>query len=341
MEFILNEKKNKHLLILVHGLNGSDSTWRGDNQRFVENLTQEVLVQDYFDLALYTYSTHIFKLNWFSKLLNLIRGFFRNRPHEDANRFNVGIESISRPLVTQINGVHTKYETISFIAHSMGGLVTKSTLTWLDQSVIDKIYFVMSLSVPHIGAELANIGSRLLGGNPQVVDLRSMGAFTTLLNQRFGNISPQPKMVYQYGIYDTVVPQQSAYPPNVRTQLTEATNDDHFSVVLIKDKNNNPLFDRIIRELNIVTLPFLGVQIGIPQGTSFKFIIDTTASRLKFKINYVGFSKSELNTPLRASNVSATNLTDFLEEIGDLTINKIPDYTVLQQRGTLNFTLKV
>lgn len=341
MEYIINKKKNKHLLILVHGLNGSEATWKGNSQRFVENLKETELIKDYFDVVIFAYGTRIFQITWLRKLINTIKGFFSNKPKEDAKKINVGIESISKPLVSQINSIHDKYETISFLTHSMGGLVSKSAITWLEDDIVNKIYFFMSLSVPHIGSNLAQIGSKLLGNNPQIIDLKAMGEFTTRLNQRFANVQPQPKIVYQSGgEHDTVVPEVSAIPPNVPTKLTERTTDDHFSVVLIKNRDSNFLYKRIIRELEIVTLPFLHMDTGIPEGATFQFFIETIASRLKIKIDFDGFSQKHLLTKLRAENLNSNNLNDFFIKVGELAINKIPEYSVIQERGTLNFTLK-
>lgn len=343
MEFVIQNDENKHLIILVHGLNGSDKTWRGSKERFSENLALENLIQDNFDLALFKYGTKILKINWLARIIRLLKGFLGNKPKEDTKRFNVGIDKVSMPLVAQLNGIHSQYHTISFISHSMGGLITKNALTWLDKGILEKVYFFMSLSVPHIGANLATIGSKLpvLGKNPQIIDLRAMGSFTTTLNQRFSNLSCQPKIVYQYGIYDDVVPEPSAYPANIMNNLTVATEDDHFSVVLIKDTKNNVVYKRILDELYIVTLPFLGLDVGIPEGVTFKFFIETITSRLNLvTIDFQGFNKIELQTSLKPVNIKATNFRDFIIEVGNNTINKLPKYSVLQERGTLNFIIK-
>ncbi|CAM1348730.1 esterase/lipase family protein [Tenacibaculum halocynthiae] len=190
MDYIIKKEKNKHLIILVHGLNGSDKTWKGNKERFCENLIEENFIQDNFDLALFNYGTKILKVNWIARIIRLLKGFFSNKPKEESKKFNVSIDKVSMPLVAQLNGIQAQYDTISFITHSMGGLVTKNVLTWLDKNILEKIYFFMSLSVPHIGASLATIGSKLpvLGKNPQIIGLQAMGTFTTLLNQRFGNI---------------------------------------------------------------------------------------------------------------------------------------------------------
>ena len=59
MDFVLENKKNRHLIILVHGLNGSESTWKGEDQRFVENLTKENYVKDNLRLKTLGYGRSI------------------------------------------------------------------------------------------------------------------------------------------------------------------------------------------------------------------------------------------------------------------------------------------
>lgn len=338
MEYIINKPENKHLLILVHGLNGSAASWKGGEQRFAENLTQEELIRDNFNLALFTYPTMIFRINWLAKIINLIRGFFRNRPHEDIKGFNVGINSISRTLGSEIRTIHGKYDSISVVAHSMGGLVIKSALTWLTDDIREKIPLFISLSVPHIGSNLARLGSGLLGGNPQIIDLRAMGKFTTELNLRYADLDPQPYLVYQSGNQDEdIVPEASAIPPNVPAKDTVSTQDDHFSVLLIKDRTNNQLFERIIKELNRILQPFSAIDIAVAEGTPFQFFVEMIASRLKIKTDMSCFSKEELATRLRADQITSSSVEDLFMRAGDLAISALPGYIVKKEKGTSTY----
>lgn len=52
MDFIFQNDDNKHLIVLVHGLNGGDGSWIGTNERFVETLSKNNLVRENFDLTL-------------------------------------------------------------------------------------------------------------------------------------------------------------------------------------------------------------------------------------------------------------------------------------------------
>lgn len=342
MDFIIQNESNQHLIVLVHGLNGGEGSWKGSSERFVETLSKDSVVQENFDLAMFVYGTKIFRLNWFTRFKNTILGFLANRPKEDIKGFNVGIESISRPLEAEIRGIHTKYKTITFLTHSMGGLVAKSALTWLsnDDDVLKKIELFISLSVPHIGALLAKVGKKLpvLGDNPQIIDLQAMGTFTTQLNERYANLKYLPRIVYQGGNQDTVVPRQSAIPPNVPAKLVESTTDDHFSVLLIKNSKNHALFDRIKRELNVVLQPFFSIEVDVPQDTPFGFLVTTVASKNKLQVDTTCFTKDELEAKLREDKINSTSVEDFFIKIGNLSINAFPRYSVTRERGTLNYT---
>lgn len=336
MEYII-QNDNKHLIILVHGLNGGDNSWRGSDERFVEVLSKNALIMENYDLAFFTYITSIFQINTLKKLINTIKGFLSNRPKEDIKGFNVGIETVSRPLEAEIRGVHEKYDTITIIAHSMGGLVTKSALTWLNEEARKKIKLFVSLSVPHIGAYLANLGSDLLGNNPQIIDLQAMGAFTTQLNERFASLKCLPKIVYQSGHQDTIVPRQSAIPPGVSVEFVESTADDHFSILLIKNSKNHSVFNRIIKELNIVLQPFLSIEIDIPENTQFGFLIETIASKNRIKVDLSCFDDKELISKLRAEKINSRTLEDLFLQVGDLTVDVFPKYIVKKEKGTLNY----
>lgn len=339
MDYII-ENDNKHLIVLVHGLNGGATSWQGNEKRFAERLSEEQLVKEYFDLASFTYGTKIFSVGWLTKLKNTIKGFTSNRPKEDINGFNVGIESVSRVLEAELKGIHEKYKTITFIAHSMGGLVTKSALNWLNNDVLKKVELFISLSVPHIGARLANIGSDLIGNNPQLRDLKAMGNFTTALNERYASLKYLPKVIYQTGNQDTIVPRPSAVPPNVHSDYVESTSDDHFSILLIKNSKNNAVFRTVIKELNGVLQPFKSVEADVPQDTPFQFFVEAMASRFGVQINISCFSPTELSAKLRAGKINSSSVEDFFLQTGNLSIHTFPKYTVERERGTTNYTFK-
>ncbi len=337
---IIVSPENRHLLILVHGLNGSQDTWQGDNQRFVENLKQEQIIQDYFDVSLFVYGTRLSLFDSLKKSQRLFWGLFKDQPKEDIKGFNVGIDRISQDFEFEVRSIEDKYETISIIAHSMGGLVTKSALTWMSKEIRNKIYLVVSLSVPHLGSNLANIGAGLLGDNPQIIGLTAMGEFTTTLNHRYADLNPQPRILYQTGNQDVVVKEIAAVPPGVKKEDTAYTSDDHYSVVLIKDRTNNTLYQKILQDLFIVIQPFIGVNVGVAEGMPFQEYLELMARNLGIKVAFDGFTVGELSTPLREGSVAAATVQDFFFQVAALADRPLRKFDIKREKGTLNYVLK-
>lgn len=339
---VIKKQENKHLIVFVHGLIGSAKTWQGDSERFVENLKKEQLIQDYFDIEIFEYPTTLFQNARWARLRRLIGGFLRNRPKEQTRKFNVGINAISKVLAAEIQQRTDRYETISFIVHSMGGLVAKSALTWMDTQTREKIYLLVSLSVPHIGAFLAEVGSKLVGDNPQIFDLRAMGEFTTQLNHRYSDLNPQPRVIYQGGNQDDVVPEISAIPPGVPFDQRILTFDDHSSVVLIGDRFNNDLYSKTQNELKKAIQPFVAVHLEIPSDVplSFRAFLELTKDALNIDSwKFQGWENGELDVILKPGCISGDTLEDFLQKLAKFAVYQIPMFMLFHERGTLNFTI--
>ena len=88
MKYVIKKSDNKHLLILVHGFGGSEKTWSGDQKRFIENLSEEELIQNEFNLAMFTYSTSIFGSSSLqNKLIKTAISILKNQPKEKSKGF--------------------------------------------------------------------------------------------------------------------------------------------------------------------------------------------------------------------------------------------------------------
>ena len=319
---------SKHLLILIHGLNGSKESWMGHSLSFVDNLIEEDTIKDFFDISIFEYHTTISPIRSLRKYANLITGFIFRRPKEKLKGINVGINKVGSDFEYEIREASKRYESISIIAHSMGGLVTKVAVSKLDSELRQKVKLFVSLSVPHIGSNLAQFAHRLLGKNPQIRDLQSMGEFVEELSQRFANLKNLPQIYYQSGSQDNVVPPLSAIPSEVKTEFTARTNDDHFSVLNIQDRNNNTLFRAIVDKLNSVLQPFRMVDSSIPAGVKFRDFIEVISPKLNIRVSFEGFTEEELNTPLRAGGLQGSTVEKYLKKIGDHTVQPIREFEV-------------
>ena len=139
-------KTNTKLIIFAHGVFGSGATTWGNPKK--ETFWPEMVRTDpqFADYDIY--------------LLNYHTPFRGKAPniHETANN-ELG-QLVSRK-------VFERYDEIYVIAHSMGGLVTKSILTQLnhgeDVAHLRRVKGVVYLSTPAQGAHIASVGAFLLG----------------------------------------------------------------------------------------------------------------------------------------------------------------------------------
>ena len=81
-----------------------------------------------------------------------------------ASKFNKGntdsdLRSLGRNLATEIRGYfarkqkHNKISKISFKCHSMGGIIARAALRYLElgeENTAEKLYFYVSISTPHL-----------------------------------------------------------------------------------------------------------------------------------------------------------------------------------------------
>lgn len=66
------------------------------------------------------------------------------------------LEQCSKSLFLQIKDIVDEYEVVNFVAHSMGGLITRSFIEHIGQEKIGKCVFI---ATPHSGSSLASFAS--------------------------------------------------------------------------------------------------------------------------------------------------------------------------------------
>lgn len=210
---------------------GGEDTWvNNDNQHFGKLLSFEESI-DQYSIAEFVYHTKISD-NTVSK------NFFRLIwPHKsDPIKRTVKIDEISELLKTEILVTLRVYNEIIIVAHSMGGLVTKSyILKCLEEQLNHKCVLFISLAVPHKGSELATFGG-LFSSNEQISGLRPLSEYINDANKQWEECKQEllPQLVYIYGIHDSVVPKVSAAP----SQPCHAVDHDHLSISKPKDSDD-------------------------------------------------------------------------------------------------------
>jgi hypothetical protein len=229
IEFVSQNNKN-NLILFVHGFCGGESTWRnGDSRSFPELLSDDLDVSGNYDIAHFSYFTKL--LNLFAKAGNVstfIKRVFKTSHGKLAK--NISIEEVGNLLRTEIRFKLQAYDNIVVVAHSMGGLVTKSAITRdIQDSIPSKIRLFISLAVPHQGAEGATFG-KLISDNIQIEDLSPLNDFIHKINDEWLKTSLRPATKYFYGVHDSVVKKTSAVPADKEKSDVISVDEDHTSI---------------------------------------------------------------------------------------------------------------
>jgi pimeloyl-ACP methyl ester carboxylesterase len=208
--YVHQAAKNSAVIVFVHGLFGhSRSTWTNEEtQAYWPALIAE-------DEAFIGYN--VFAVEYPSPFLR--RSYMIDELVDHVR------------LVLSDAGV-LGYESIVFVAHSLGGVVVRGLLTKY-RNVVPKTRFAYFIATPTTGSDLARIG-RMISRNPQLGDLLPItengylaSLQSTWLAARLG--------VRSYCAYETlttfgalVVPRESA--TNLCTERLDPMNANHISI---------------------------------------------------------------------------------------------------------------
>jgi len=241
IEFVSQQDK-KNLILFVHGFCGGEATWRnGEARSFPELFSDDLEISENYDIAHFSYFTKL--LNLFAKagkVSTLVKRMFGTSHGKLAN--NISIEEIGNLLRTEIRFKLQTYDNIIVVAHSMGGLVTKSAITKdIEENTPSKIKLFISLAVPHQGAEAATFG-KLISDNLQIEGLSPLNDFIHKINDEWLKTSLRPTTKYFYGVHDSVVKKTSAVPIDKEKSDAISVDEDHTSIT----KPENPARTTVI-----------------------------------------------------------------------------------------------
>lgn len=210
IEFV-QKKGHKAIVLFVHGFMGGKETWQNTSKRyFPEMLLENEEIAESLDFAYFNYFSELLQKTKPKLHLKLLRAIFPN--YIDPVKNNVSVEELGELLASQIRYELRPYKEIIIIAHSMGGLISKSyILNELKESAETQVALFISLAVPHAGSEFSTLG-KLLINNIQISDLNPLSDIIKYLNHNWIKTSNVPTSKYFYGHYDAVVPKNSALP---------------------------------------------------------------------------------------------------------------------------------
>ena len=219
-----NEQKN--LILFVHGLTGGMETWEYDQDiSFPKLLSQEESL-DTFDFACFNYFTTF--TNSYGKAKSW---FVRKFKEKGAAKTNLPIKEIGELLKTEIEVQFCDYDNIIIIAHSMGGLISRSMiLKQLEESSFTKVTGFISLAVPHQGAIIANSLGQLFSKNLQVKDLSVFSDAIDDISRGWIHAPNKPRSKYIYATHDKIVDKRSALSLDCLSIDSKAVNEDHTSI---------------------------------------------------------------------------------------------------------------
>jgi len=227
---LISQNHKKNLILFVHGFCGGESTWRNGNANsFPELFSEDPKISENYDVAQFSYFTKL--LNLYAKagkISTLVKRMF-GTSHGKLKK-NISIEEIGNLLRTEIRFRLQTYDNIVIIAHSMGGLVTKSAIIKdLEEKIPSKIKLFVSLAVPHQGAEVATFG-KLISDNLQIEGLSPLNQFIYKINDEWLKSSLRPTTKYFYGVHDSVVLKTSAAPVDKEKSDIISVDEDHTSI---------------------------------------------------------------------------------------------------------------
>lgn len=240
IEFVKQDQK-KNLILFVHGFTGSKDTWKHeDHASFPDLLLENQQIYDNYDVAYFSYFTRL--LNLFSKTKFGLGQIIKLLGFSSSKYLtNNSIEVISDLLKTEIRFSLSKYDNIIVIAHSMGGLVTKSCIVkTLQEETPSKIKLFLSLAVPHMGTNAATFG-KLISNNLQIKDLAPLAIYTSEINNFWLKTELRPSTKYFYGTQDFIVLKTSAVPMDKETLDTITLNESHTSISKPEGKRSTTL----------------------------------------------------------------------------------------------------
>lgn len=198
------------VIIFVHGVLGdAKQTWTAPNGVYWPDLLAKDNFYNGMSIYTYEYPSSIFRGN-----------------------FSIDEISENMRLYFDSDGI-SAYKNIIFLAHSMGGLVTRAYIL-KNRDISEKVKFAYFYSTPTTGSELASLAS-LLSNNPQLSKMKSMQSADYLADLQRQWLSARYN-IPSYCAYET----QSTFKINVVTQASASNlcnrrldpiNADHISIV--------------------------------------------------------------------------------------------------------------
>ncbi|MFW2234902.1 ABC-three component system protein [Aliarcobacter butzleri] len=229
----IQKNNNKNLILFIHGLSGSNDTWKNEvtQNTFPNLLLKDSEIKNNFDIAYFEYYTSLINAKEKFSILKTLFSKDKSTPK------NLSVSEIADVLKTRINHQLDEYSSIVIIAHSMGGIIAKSVILDYAEEGSSRIKLFFSLAVPHLGSILANYGS-FISSNIQIEHLKPFQQESMNLLERWYKSSVLPITKYFAGVYEGTVHINSAIPPNTNKKDIVKVDENHRTISKPKDEND-------------------------------------------------------------------------------------------------------
>jgi hypothetical protein len=309
LQFITDTDKT-NLIIFIHGFIGGKETWdRVDNEKSIlDYLKEDIQISQLFDFAIFDYYTEF--TDKIDKAKGVVWSIFGKKSSPTKN---IDVQNIAQLLKSEIKYIDKKIEKIVLITHSMGGLVAKSMiLEEIREKKSSSINLYVSLSVPHKGSNLANLG-RIIFGNPQIQNLQPLNEKINEMNEDWIKYPKLlPPTIYFQGKYDDIVPNTSSKGFDIREIEIVYTDDDHTGIVRPKSKE-----DIVIRAIKqrLKKLFEISEESSVHKNDSKKIIQDDVFSHYETLRNGLYSPQENIAQIERIANSNDKKRKTYLREI--------------------------
>ena len=240
-----NKTPNDNLVILIHGLGASESTWVHEGVSWINLFLTDKTFRN-LDVGEISYDTsHL--ANGLLPLMGINKikiGRFKSITVGKGPFTNIKI--LARELKREIDSKKIKqYKNVLLIGHSMGGLVAiRYILEEYENNATNNVRGMISLATPYNGSSFAlyNQLIKSINKNAQISSLEPnsnfLDATKRLWQKHLDSINLNFK--FFFGTEDTIVPENSAIPHIISSKWAEGIPlpGDHSSILKVTNHNS-------------------------------------------------------------------------------------------------------
>ncbi|HHR5880451.1 TPA: ABC-three component system protein [Providencia alcalifaciens] len=216
----------KICVVFVHGFTGGIGTWKNSKgESFSDLLSADREINQSYDFYEFDYYTKIDSFFDSAPVVRLLGLFGLGSKKVKKNQ---PIRRISELLSTYVRTNLNNYDSVIFIAHSMGGLIVKDYILNHEKGDAPEPVGYLSLAVPHKGS----IAGYLMGPfNLNAKELQPLNAYCDALNNAWIDTKESlPKAQYYIALHDECVDEVSALPFTVKKSDKFVVEHDHISI---------------------------------------------------------------------------------------------------------------